>query len=64
MQDQTLIEAADAGITSFLDDQRDQGRIAGTYYDDAVAWMDEHSPNDPRLILLRAEATELMGVRP
>jgi tetratricopeptide (TPR) repeat protein len=36
---------------------------AREYYDDAAAWMDEHSPDDPYLILLRAEATELMGAR-
>ncbi len=36
-QDRELLQQADVGIRAYLDEQRDQGRIAGTYYDDAVA---------------------------
>ncbi len=36
-QDRALLERADKGISSYLADQRRQGRIAGNYYDDAVA---------------------------
>jgi phosphomannomutase len=35
--DQALLARADGGIRSFLEDQRDRGRIAGNYYEDAVA---------------------------
>ncbi len=35
--DRTLLESADAGITAYLEKERDRGRIAGIYYDDAVA---------------------------
>lgn len=35
--DQTLLQQAEAGISAYLNQERDQGRIAGTYYDDAVA---------------------------
>ncbi len=37
MQDRALLDAADAGIKSYLDNQREQGRIAGTYYEDGVS---------------------------
>ncbi len=36
-EDQALLGRAGTGIDSFLTTQRDQGRIAGSYYDDAVA---------------------------
>jgi len=36
-EDQALLGRAGTGIESFLTTQRDQGRIAGSYYDDAVA---------------------------
>jgi len=35
--DQELLQQADVGIRAYLDEQRKQGTIAGTYYDDAVA---------------------------
>jgi len=35
--DQGLLEQADRGIRAYLAAQRDLGRIAGTYFDDAVA---------------------------
>ncbi len=37
MEDQTLLQQADAGIQRYLSDERDAGRIAGNYYKDAVA---------------------------
>jgi phosphoglucomutase len=57
MQDQTLVQAAEAGVRSYLDDQRDQGRIAGSYYDDAVA---KTMPNLCRWLT----ADELDGISP
>ena len=36
-EDQALLTQAEAGIVGYLKDQRDQGRIAGNYYDAAVA---------------------------
>ncbi len=36
-QDQVLLQQAEAGIRAYLTAQRDQGRIAGSYYDDAVS---------------------------
>ncbi|MHC4697149.1 MAG: phosphohexomutase domain-containing protein [Planctomycetota bacterium] len=36
-EDQELIQQADVGIRAHLDQQRDQGRITGRYYDDGVA---------------------------
>lgn len=36
-QDRLLLKQAEAGIHAYLTAQRDQGRIAGNYYDDAVA---------------------------
>ncbi len=36
-EDQALLSRADAGIAAFLTGERDAGRIAGNYYDDAVA---------------------------
>ncbi|MGB2986210.1 MAG: hypothetical protein WBE26_10035 [Phycisphaerae bacterium] len=33
----TLLERAEEGISAYLEAQRDQGRIAGSYYEDAVA---------------------------
>ncbi len=36
-EDQTLLEHADSGIRSYLTAHRDQGSIAGGYYEDAVA---------------------------
>ncbi len=36
-QDEQLILAADRGVKSYLEDQRRQGRIAGSYYEEAVA---------------------------
>jgi len=35
--DQVLLSKAEAGITAYLEAQRDKGLIAGNYYDDAVA---------------------------
>ncbi len=35
--DQQLLDRAERGIGAYLQAQRDAGRIAGTYYDDAVA---------------------------
>ncbi len=35
--DQQLLERAQQGIRAYLTEQRDLGRIAGTYFDDAVA---------------------------
>jgi len=36
-RDQQLLEQADSGIRAYLKAERDQGRIAGNYYEDAVA---------------------------
>ncbi len=36
-EDQELLRQAEDGIRDYLDAERDQGRIAGSYYDDAVA---------------------------
>ncbi len=36
-QDRDLLQQAKEGIESYLQSERDQGRITGTYYDDAVA---------------------------
>ncbi|UCE60186.1 MAG: hypothetical protein JSU63_00255 [Phycisphaerales bacterium] len=36
-EDHDLLAQAESGIGAYLDEERDQGRIAGTYYDDAVA---------------------------
>jgi phosphomannomutase len=36
-EEQGLLQQADAGITTYLQAERDQGRITGTYYEDAVA---------------------------
>jgi len=36
-QDQVLLHQAEAGIRAYLSAQRDRGRIAGSYYDDAVS---------------------------
>jgi phosphomannomutase len=57
-QDQELLARAEAGISGYLSAERDAGRIAGSYYDEAVAktvpnlrkWLlaselDEISPN-------------------
>ena len=41
-QDQELLARADDGIRSYLNTEREQGRIAGTYFDDALA---KTSPN-------------------
>ena len=35
---------------------------AGEWYDKAVAWMDEHKPDDAELRRFRAEAAKLLGV--
>ena len=35
---------------------------ARSYYDRAVAWMDEHSPRNPVLIPVREEASRLLGI--
>jgi hypothetical protein len=37
---------------------REQAR---TCYDQAVAWMDKHMPQNEELIRFRAEAAELLG---
>ena len=37
MDDQTLLQRADDGIKTYLTTERDAGRIAGNYYEDAVA---------------------------
>ncbi len=36
-QDQLLLQKADAGIRAYLTEQREQGRIAGNYFEDAVS---------------------------
>ena len=36
-QDQELLAHADNGIRSYLDAERAQGRIAGNYFEDALA---------------------------
>ena len=36
-RDQALLELAATGINAFLESERDAGRIAGSYFDDAVA---------------------------
>ena len=35
---------------------------ARAHHDDAVAWMDEHEPNNPVLIPLRRESALLLGI--
>jgi len=35
---------------------------ARRWYDDAIAWMREHRPEDERLVAFRAEAEQLMGL--
>jgi serine/threonine protein kinase/Tfp pilus assembly protein PilF len=37
---------------------------ARKFYDRSVTWMDEHQPNNPRLIRQRQEAAELLGIQP
>ena len=37
---------------------------ARDYYDRAVRWMDEHNPNGPALLPLRAEASRVLEVHP
>jgi len=37
---------------------------ARDYYRRAVTWMEEHNPDHPRLLRLRDEASELLGVEP
>ena len=36
-EERDLLQRAEAGIESYLKTEREQGRIAGTYYEDAVA---------------------------
>jgi Flp pilus assembly protein TadD len=36
---------------------------ARTWYDQAVAWMDQHKPKDEELLRFRAEAAALLGVK-
>ncbi len=58
MDDKTLLEQAEAGITAYLEGERDAGRIAGNYFEDArrrtvpnlrrwlqAAELDDISPN-------------------
>ncbi|HEX2474881.1 MAG TPA: hypothetical protein VHK01_09050, partial [Lacipirellulaceae bacterium] len=44
--------------------QRGDKDVARQWYEDAVAWMREHRPDDQRLVAFRAEADELMGHPP
>ncbi len=57
MKDPELLDRAEKGIQAFLDAERDAGRIAGNYYDDAVA---KTMPNLRKWLL----AEELDGISP
>ncbi len=42
--------------------QRGERDVARRWYDEAVAWMREHRPDDERLVAFRMEAEHLMGL--
>jgi hypothetical protein len=42
--------------------QLDQNEEARKWYDQAVAWMDKHQPQNEELRRFRAEAAELLGI--
>ncbi|MCH7591682.1 MAG: hypothetical protein IH989_02725 [Planctomycetes bacterium] len=59
-QDHALLDRADAGITAYLQAQRDAGRIEGSYYDDAVA---QTIPNLRKWLLAEELDTISPGLR-